>query len=114
MPPAPRIETISYGPSRTPGPSMTGAYLTSTNRSERWNRSGRSGRSNRGLASRMRLQESQVERREYQDDSYIHCQPFPEPVSEEQEIDSDDEGDHQRNVECDGCPCSHCHSQIQA
>src|SRR5678815_1572732 len=32
MPPAPRIDTISYGPSLTPGPSMIGAYLTPTNR----------------------------------------------------------------------------------
>ena len=30
------------------------------------------------------LQKSQVERSEHQDDSYIHHQPFPEPVPEEQ------------------------------
>ena len=66
------------------------------------------------LASRMHLQKSQVESREYQDNSYIHYQPFREPVSEEQEIDGDDEGDHQRDVECHSCPCSHCHSPIQA
>jgi len=55
----------------------------------------------------MHLQESQVESREYEDDSYIHCQPFPEPVSEEQEIDGDDDGDHQRDIKCDSGPCSH-------
>ena len=59
------------------------------------------------LASPVHLQESQVESREYQDDSYIHCQPFPEPVSEEHEIDGDDDGDHQRDEECESCACSH-------
>jgi hypothetical protein len=36
------------------------------------------------------FQESEVKGGEYQDDSYIHHQPFPERVSEEQEIYSDD------------------------
>ena len=46
------------------------------------------------------FQESEVEGCEYQDDSYIHRQPFPEPVLEEQEIDRDDHGCHQDYVEC--------------
>src|SRR6202030_43414 len=37
-------------------------------------------------------QESEVERCEHQDDSNIHCQPFPESVSEEHEIYPDYHG----------------------
>jgi hypothetical protein len=36
------------------------------------------------------FQESEVEGREYQDDSDIHRQSFPELISEEQDIDGDD------------------------
>jgi hypothetical protein len=35
------------------------------------------------------IQESQVERSEYQDDSYVRHQTFPEKVSEEQDIHAD-------------------------
>jgi hypothetical protein len=53
------------------------------------------------------LQESHVESCEDEDDSDVHCQPFPEPVSEEQEIYGDYDGCHERHVKCDSCPCSH-------
>ena len=53
------------------------------------------------------FQESEVEGCEYQDDSNVHRQPFPEPVLEEQEIDRDDHGCHQDYVECGGHPASH-------
>jgi hypothetical protein len=43
-------------------------------------------------------QESQVESSEHQDDSNIHCQPFPESVSEEQQIYTDYDGCHRQNV----------------
>ncbi|MGA2089734.1 MAG: hypothetical protein ABSG66_12545, partial [Stellaceae bacterium] len=43
-------------------------------------------------------QESEVERREHQDDSNIHCQPFPESVSEEHEIYTDYDGCHRHHV----------------
>jgi hypothetical protein len=43
-------------------------------------------------------QESQVECREYQDNSDIHGQPFPEPAPEEQDIDTDYDGRHQPDV----------------
>jgi hypothetical protein len=45
------------------------------------------------------FQESEVEGGEYQDDSYIHRQPFPEPVFEEQEIYRDDNGRQQHCIE---------------
>lgn len=38
------------------------------------------------------LQESQGERSEYQNNSYIHHQTFPEKVSEEQDIHADYDG----------------------
>jgi hypothetical protein len=41
------------------------------------------------------LQESEVEGCEYQDDSYVHRQPFPESVFEEQQIDRGDRSCHQ-------------------
>ena len=53
------------------------------------------------------FQESEVEGCEYQDDSYVHRQPFPEPVLEEQDIDRDDHGCHQDYVECGGRLASH-------
>jgi hypothetical protein len=44
------------------------------------------------------FQESKVKRGEYQNDSYIYHQPFPELVFEEQEIYSDDNGCPQQYV----------------
>lgn len=53
------------------------------------------------------FQESEVEGPEYEDDSYVHRQPFPEPVFEEQEIDRDDHGYHREYVECGSRLASH-------
>ncbi len=53
------------------------------------------------------LQKSQVERCEYQDDSYIHQQPFPEPVPEEQEIHTDHDGCQQHYIKYDRCLSRH-------
>src|ERR1035441_7103840 len=53
------------------------------------------------------FQESEVEGCEYQDDTYVHCQPFPGPALEEQEIDRDDHDCHQDYVECRGRLASH-------
>src|SRR3984893_18463547 len=52
-------------------------------------------------------QESQVERCEHQDDSNIHCQPFPESVSEEHEIYTDYDGCHRHNVKHDSYLSAH-------
>ena len=43
-------------------------------------------------------EESEVEGYEDQDDANIHCQPFPESVSEEREIYTDDDGYHRHHV----------------
>jgi hypothetical protein len=43
-------------------------------------------------------QESQVESCERQDNANIRCQPFPESVSEEQEIYTDYDGCHRHHV----------------
>jgi hypothetical protein len=43
-------------------------------------------------------EEPQVETYEYQDNANIHCQPFPESVSEEHEIYTNDEGYHGHHV----------------
>jgi hypothetical protein len=42
--------------------------------------------------------ESPVESREHQDNANIHCQPFPESVSEEREIYTDYDGCHRHHV----------------
>src|SRR5215471_7498783 len=44
------------------------------------------------------FQKSEVEGDEYQDDPYIHGQPFPELVLEEQDVYSDDHGCQQQYV----------------
>jgi hypothetical protein len=44
------------------------------------------------------LEESEVEGYEDQDNANIHCQPFPESVSEEREIYTDDDGYHRHHV----------------
>src|ERR1017187_3115047 len=51
--------------------------------------------------------ESQVERCEHQDDSNIHCQPFPESVSEEHEIYTDYDGCHRHHVKHDSYLSAH-------
>ena len=43
-------------------------------------------------------EESQVESYEHQDNANIHCQPFPESVSEEHEIYTDYDGYHRDHV----------------
>ena len=53
------------------------------------------------------LQESQVERREHQDDSNVHHQPLPEPVPEEQDVDGDHDGYQREHVKDGGCLSSH-------
>jgi len=46
-------------------------------------------------------EESQVESCEYQDNTNIHCKPFPESVSEENVIYTDYDGDHRHRVNHD-------------
>jgi hypothetical protein len=53
------------------------------------------------------LQESQIECCEYRDNSYIHQEPFPEPVSEKQEIHSDHRGSHHHDVKYNRYLSSH-------
>jgi hypothetical protein len=57
---------------------------------------------NRSRRSSWMLQESEVKGREHQHDSYVHSQPFPESVLEEQEIDGDDRCYHQEYIQCGG------------
>ena len=52
-------------------------------------------------------EESQVESCEHQDNANIHRQPFPESVSEEHEIYTDDDGCHRRHVKHDGYLSAH-------
>ncbi len=47
------------------------------------------------------FQESQGERREYEANSYIHHQPFPEQVSEEKNVHGDYDGYQQHNERYD-------------
>jgi hypothetical protein len=44
------------------------------------------------------IEESEVESSEHQDNANIHCQPFPESVSEEPDIYADYDGYHRRHV----------------
>jgi hypothetical protein len=44
------------------------------------------------------LEESEVESCEHQDNANIHCQPFPELVSEEEEIHRDYDGYHRHHI----------------
>jgi hypothetical protein len=52
-------------------------------------------------------EESQVERCEHQDNANIHCQPFPESVSEEHEIYTDYDGYHRHHVKHDSYLSAH-------
>src|SRR5229473_3021289 len=52
-------------------------------------------------------EESQVESCEHQDHANIHCQPFPESVSEEHEIYSDYDGCHRHHVKHDSYLSAH-------
>src|ERR1700731_1679393 len=51
--------------------------------------------------------ESQVESCEHQDNANIHCQPFPESVSEEHEIYTDYDGCHRHHVKHDSYLSAH-------
>src|ERR1700674_5481273 len=52
-------------------------------------------------------EESQVESCEHQDNADIHCQPFPESVSEEHEIYTDYDGCHRHHVKHDSYLSAH-------
>jgi hypothetical protein len=52
-------------------------------------------------------EESQVESCEHQDNANIHCQPFPESVSEEHEIYTDYDGCHRHHVKHDSYLSAH-------
>jgi hypothetical protein len=52
-------------------------------------------------------EESQVESCEHQDNANIHCQPFPESVSEEHEIYTDYDGYHRHHVKHDSYLSAH-------
>src|SRR5579864_4732334 len=52
-------------------------------------------------------EESQVESCEHQDNANIHCQPFPESVSEEREIYTDYDGCHRHHVKHDSYLSAH-------
>jgi hypothetical protein len=58
-------------------------------------------------------QESQIESCKDQDDSYVHHQPFPEPMPEEQEIKSDYDGYHQHYIKPDNHLFLHSQPQVQ-
>jgi hypothetical protein len=59
------------------------------------------------------LNESQVESREYQDNSYIYDQPFPQPVSEKKEIYTEDDGHQQQYVNHHNDRSFHSHPQVK-
>jgi hypothetical protein len=61
-------------------------------------RSNSSGIQTAGPPCSWTFHESKVESGEYQDESNIHHEPFPEPVPEEQDVYRDD-GSHQRHQE---------------
>jgi hypothetical protein len=53
------------------------------------------------------LQEPEIERREYQDNSDVYYQPLPELVPEEQDVHADHDGYQREHVKHDGCLSSH-------
>jgi len=61
-------------------------------------------------------EESQTERCEHQDNANIHCQPFPESVSEEHDIYTDYDGCHHHHVKHDSYLSAHfsgnCHFEF--
>jgi hypothetical protein len=59
-------------------------------------------------------QESPVESSEHQDNADIHHQPFPESVSEEQQIYTDDDGCHRHDVKYDNHLSAHFSASIQS
>src|SRR5262249_45778408 len=55
----------------------------------------------------MALQEPEIERREYQDNSDVYYQPLPEVVPEEQDVHADHDRYQREHVKHDGCLSSH-------
>ena len=53
------------------------------------------------------LQEPQIDRRKYQDNSDVNDQPNPELVPEEQDVHADHDGYHREHVKRGGYPVSH-------
>jgi len=53
------------------------------------------------------LQEPQIDRRKYQNNSDVNDQPVPEVVPEEQDVHADHDGYHREHVKRDGYPVSH-------
>jgi hypothetical protein len=53
------------------------------------------------------LEEPEVESCEHQDNANIHCQPFPELVSEEHDIYTDYDGCHRDHVKHDSYLSAH-------
>lgn len=53
------------------------------------------------------LEESQVESCEHQDNANVHCQALPESISEEPEINTDDDGCHRQEVKRAGDVLAH-------
>jgi hypothetical protein len=59
-------------------------------------------------------EESQVKSCEHQDNANIHGQPFPESVSEEQEIYTDYDGCHRRSVKHNSYVSAHFSALVQS
>jgi len=53
------------------------------------------------------LQEPEVARPEYQDNSDIYCQPLPKLVPEEEDVHADHDSYHREHVQHDGCLSAH-------
>jgi hypothetical protein len=68
-----------------------------------------SNRSERGAIAlcSWKSEESEVESCKHQDNTNIHCQPFPESVSEEQNIHNDYDGCHRHDVKYDSYLSAH-------
>jgi hypothetical protein len=53
------------------------------------------------------IQEPQIERPEYQDNSDVYYQPLPEEMPEEQDVHANHDGYHHEHVKHADCPSSH-------
>jgi hypothetical protein len=58
-------------------------------------------------------EESQVESSEHQNDADVHHQPFPETVSEDHEIDTDDNNYHRHHVKHDNYLPAHFITRVE-
>jgi hypothetical protein len=61
----------------------------------------------------MDASKSEVESSEHQDNANIHCQPFPESVSEKQKIYTDYDGRHRHHVEHNSYLSAHFSALVQ-